>query len=251
MEHGRLSDLKHQAVYEWRKQISASLQKCSIFFTTAESAKAQLISALPFLSERQFEVIPHGRTFIRTDQPAVAVSKNEPFRILIAGNISLAKGGAIASELAKRSEELGIEVHILGKVAKAVKIAGAKLHGPYDREAFVDKVRAVNPHVGGIFSLWPETYCHTLTELWASGIPVIGLPFGAVQERILATGGGWCAEDASVESIVKIIVRLRRNPAELAAIRNNVFKLQNNPDEFPTVDNMARTYYEKYSSLAV
>src|SRR5690606_5968844 len=61
----------------------------------------------------------------------------------------------------------------------------------YRREEFAAKVAAIAPHFGVVLSVWPETYCHTLTEMWACGVPVLGVDVGAVGDRIRASGAGW------------------------------------------------------------
>ena len=46
-------------------------------------------------------------------------------------------------------------------------------HGIYKREDFCKIVNKIKPSFIGIFSIWPETYCHTLSEaivLWNSCI---------------------------------------------------------------------------------
>jgi hypothetical protein len=45
-------------------------------------------------------------------------------------------------------------------------------HGPYDRGKFKDRVQEVRISTG-IFLIWSETYCHTLTEAWAAGVPAL------------------------------------------------------------------------------
>ncbi|MEI6029291.1 MAG: hypothetical protein WCT47_21665 [Betaproteobacteria bacterium] len=42
-----------------------------------------------------------------------------------------------------------------------------------------------------MFSIWNETWCHTLTEMWACGLPVMAFEFPTVAARINATGAGW------------------------------------------------------------
>jgi len=66
-------------------------------------------------------------------------------------------------------------------------------------------------------SIWPETWCHTLTELWAVGLPVVGFNTGAVGERLQKTGAGWLAETitapamaATIPVIVNRVVQVSR-----------------------------------------
>src|SRR3546814_14202891 len=76
-------------------------------------------------------------------------------------------------------------------------------HGPYQREQFAERVAAIQPHVAAILSICPETWCHTLTECWACGLPVFALDIGAVGERIRDPGGGWLVERDSAPSALR------------------------------------------------
>lgn len=102
---------------------------------------------------------------------AAPVSSGHPIRLLAPGNISAAKGEKILDYLAQIAPQETLEVHILGKIGQNPKIV---FHGSYDREDFADKVGVIKPHLGVVFSIWPETYCHTLTEMWSCGLPVLG-----------------------------------------------------------------------------
>src|SRR3546814_7239368 len=103
-------------------------------------------------------------------------------------------------ELIRRLKQLDadhlLEFHLLG--AADAEMGEAVIdHGPYQREQFAERVAAIQPHVAAILSICPETWCHTLTECWACGLPVFAIDMGAVGERIREDGGGWVVERAS------------------------------------------------------
>jgi glycosyltransferase involved in cell wall biosynthesis len=115
---------------------------------------------------------------------------SKPLRILFPGNIHSAKGAELIVELKALDIENRLEFHFLGTVTEALKSHGI-YHGRYQRTDFTKLVSEIQPNYIGVFSIWPETYCHTLTESWASGVPVIAIDLGAVGERIERHGGGW------------------------------------------------------------
>ena len=45
-------------------------------------------------------------------------------------------------------------------------------------------------------SACPETFCFTLSEAWAAGMPVVVPPIGALAERVAGTGAGWVLTEA-------------------------------------------------------
>ena len=90
--------------------------------------------------------------------------------------------------------------HILGTLHQDFEHAmpeNVVVHGAYQRGDFQRHVAEIKPHMGAVLSIWPETWCHTLTELWAAGLPVLGFNTGAVGERLQQSGAGWLAETIS------------------------------------------------------
>jgi GT2 family glycosyltransferase/glycosyltransferase involved in cell wall biosynthesis len=221
--------LRGRFVHRWRTIMAKALGSCDAFVTTSAGARDTLLDGLPFLAERDFRVIPHGRSFARLLSLAAEPAADEPLRVLVPGNISAAKGAAIIAALADHDGGREIEFHVLGAVDGILDQprAGVVLHGRYDRDSFAERVATIGPHLAVILSTWPETYCHTLTECWAAGVPVLGSAIGAVGERIGADGGGWLVDAASApEAIHALLLRLKDDGAELRARREEVRRWQ-------------------------
>jgi glycosyltransferase involved in cell wall biosynthesis len=186
--------LKNRWIRNWRSMMRRMLLRCDAFVTTSISARNVILSAFPELSGRDFRVIPHGRSFSKMLQCGRPPERDGPVKILALGNINAAKGGHVIAELVKRDKHKRFEFHILGNVDRKLQElhnSRVVMHGPYERDEVAAKIMAIAPHLGAIFSLWAETYCHALTELWACGLPVLTFDMGAMGERIRAAGGGW------------------------------------------------------------
>lgn len=242
--------LKNAAVHAWRKQLAGILERCDAFVTTSHSARAVLIENYPFLERRIFPVIPHGRDFAAFDRVAEPLAPGEPLRILFPGNINSKKGGEFIAGLGKIAGERHLEVHVLGKVVE--DFDGFKhviQHGEYVRSDFAEKVRAIRPHIGGVLSIWPETYCHTLTELWASGIPVIGFDLGAVAERIRESGAGWVVAETSLTGVIDVIEGLRADPGALPTKIAAVHRWQEGTGRRNDCAAMSDEYFKLYGGL--
>jgi glycosyltransferase involved in cell wall biosynthesis len=243
--------LKHGAVHDWRKQFSDILTKCSAFVTTSTGARNSIIDAFPALQDRRFEIIPHGRDFSRFDQPEPSWRDDEPLRLLVPGHILPAKGLQIVAELGRLAAKLKLEIHILGTIDPAVEAtANVVLHGSYGRDEFRDRVKQIKPHVGGIFSIWPETFCHTLTELWASGIPVVAFDTGAVADRIRVHGGGWLCDVGDLNGLSRRLVGIRQDRAGYRGKLQDVRRWQVAEGQVHTSRWMAERYWEIYTQLA-
>ena len=171
-----------------------ALAGCDAFVTTSPSARATLLAGLPSVPADRFHVIPHGRNFARMDSIAARPAPGEPIRILLPGNIGVPKGRDILAALLDHDRAGRMEFHVLGKVSDAAELAGHSrlfLHGEYSRDEFAARAAAIRPHLGAIFSIWDETWCHTLTELWSAGLPALVFDFPNVAARVRASGAGW------------------------------------------------------------
>lgn len=176
----------------WRARWTECLNKTDALVFFSESTAKFVNKFLPDLAGGKIHIIPHGRNFpefLNLKQP---VSKDRPLKILVPGNISAAKGSFVLENLAAYDRAHGkrLEFHILGDsvLQPAENIVP---HGRFEQDELYVKIMEIMPHMAIIPSIWPETWCHTLTEMWACGLPVLALDSGIVAERIRGHGGGW------------------------------------------------------------
>ncbi|MGA0597836.1 glycosyltransferase [Enterovirga sp. CN4-39] len=238
--------LKHRYVTEWRTRMSRALSCCDGFITTTAPAFDVIFRSFPDLSKLPHTVIPHGRDFDGFVPPRPAVARSS-LRVLIPGNISVAKGAQLINEIAALAPVGEIELHILGDQGTVRTGPGVIAHGKYDRAEFADRVKEIAPDMGAIFSIWPETYSHTLTEMWACGLPVLGLDIGAVGERLRQAGAGWLLPVSSQPST--IVAELRRIKSDVAGFRlaaERVALWQLGEGAHNSVASMALRYIEFY-----
>lgn len=187
----QLSNLNDFEVYTWQRRFRKYLSYISSFVTTSESTKEVLSNVYPMISPDTFHVIPHGRDFIEFSQLAKYPRKKNKFRLVCPGNINLAKGLAFINELAEVASDI-LEIHIVGKVSNEVQLSSKLiLHGEYERDQLKDIIANIEPSFGGVFSIWPETWCHTITELLSCGVPFFTFGLGAIEERVRRGNFGW------------------------------------------------------------
>ncbi|MDQ1079562.1 glycosyltransferase [Pseudoroseomonas cervicalis] len=209
--------LRGQFVPRWRAMMQQALAPADAFVTTADSAHALIARHLPGLAAHDWRVLPHGRDFAEFLPPAATAPGAGPLRILVPGNISPAKGGDLVRRMAELDGGARLEFHILGDHGWLQPMPGLVLHGRYRREDFLDHVRRIGAQLGAVFSVWPETYCHTLTEMWAAGLPVLALDLGAVGERIRRHGGGWLFPPQPAETLLAAILDSLAGPETVGA----------------------------------
>lgn len=246
---GALPPLKHRAIKAWQREFGQALAECDAFVTTTPSARDYLRDIYPFLWQRDFRVIPHGRDFGDMRDLAPAPGVKESLRVVFPGNISMAKGGRLIQALAERAPEYGLEIHLLGKVAGDVTLPDWVVrHGGYQRDEFLDRIAEIRPHVGGILSIWPETYCHTLTELWAAGVPVVGVDIGAVGDRLRENGAGWLAASPVFEDVLAVLNEARE-PTAWQRAHEAVLEWQRTEGVTLSTSAMSQRYRELYDAL--
>jgi GT2 family glycosyltransferase/glycosyltransferase involved in cell wall biosynthesis len=242
--------LKHRWINEWRRRHGEVIDACDAFVTTSDSAKATLIDAYPLLAERRFEVIAHGRDFAEWFPPAPGPSQAlEQLDILVPGNISPAKGRDLIEQLAALDRDRRLRFHILGEVHPELTGDGVVHHGIYKREEFPEKARRTRSHIGAVLSIWSETYCHTLTEMWAIGLPVVGFDFGAVAERIKASGAGWILPHDDVAGLYQALCEIADRPEEIAEKSVAVERWQRDEGRINGCRQMAGRYSAIYEDV--
>lgn len=242
--------LKPDFVPLWRETMAQALMRCDAFVTTSAAAKSRLCATFPTLGEREFRVIPHGRDFAAMADCREPRRAGAPLKILVPGNISSAKGACLIRDLVALDTGRSLECHILGDAGALSEAPGLVIHGRYGREDFQERVRAIGPAIGAVLSRWPETWCHTLTEMWACGLPVFATDLGAPGERIARHGGGWLHDPAATaETTLRRLRALAEDPGEIASRADEVMTWQRGPGAEQSCAVMAAAYDALYRHL--
>lgn len=182
-------NLKHDWIDEWRIRAGSVLEASRHVIATTRSASSLYAANYPRFAEK-LRLIEHGRD-LSMDWAALRHGRERrpgPLRIACPAKWALHKG----TEYLKVATALtggAVEWHMLGGESDFLG-DGAVNHGPYARGELREILDQIDPDFVGLFSIWPETYSHTLTEAWALGIPVLATDLGAVADRIRDHGGG-------------------------------------------------------------
>ena len=232
-------------ITKWRNEVSKMFKFIDYFVTTADFVKDLFLSIYSELNNDNFKVIEHGRDFPDLDQKLYEIpSLNEPIKILCPANyLNIMKGSEVIKQI--KQEDIGnnLEFHFLGNCRDGIEEFGIS-HGTFERDDFYKKVSEIKPSFVGIFSTWPETFCHTLTEAWSCGIPVLGSNIGVIKDRIQKTKGGWIMDINNPKSIYDNIISISSDLNEYEKILNNISKIY-----IKTTNEMAKEYLDIYKSL--
>lgn len=244
-----LPGLKHNAVHSWQRMMRSMLANCDLFVTPSQSALAQVLTNYNELADR-CRVLPHGRDLMFARTVSAQVEGERPVRVLVPGNIGIPKGALLLEELTALDTEGRFEFHVLGRTS-IKDCPGVVLHGTYRRDEFGERVRTIGPGFGLILSIWPETHCHTLTELWSCGLPAAALDFGALGERIRKYGGGWLIRPGDAQHIYNELVAIAEDRPQFEQRTKAVHAWQRGVGKIENTAWMADGYDALYRRLLV
>ncbi len=170
-----------------------------------------------------FVTIPHGYGQVLEKIDTPRPQSSERLRILVLGQLSAPKG----LELLRGSLDALLqfaEVHLvgckeLGKIFKAR--SGVHVLANYTIDELPGHVAAINPHVGLLLSIVPETFSYALTELMMLGVPVAATRVGSFLERIQHRQNGYLYEP-NTAALLETMTAINVDRQSLENIRDNL-----------------------------
>ena len=209
--------LKHSGVNDWRELVRPRLEAAAALITTSPAARDIYLRSYPTLDPARFKVIEHGRDLDHDPVGWFPPEPGEAIRLLVPGNLDVHKGSVLLRRMLEADTGGRIEIHQLGQLDDDSELLGVA-HGAYERDEFVDRVREIQPHLIGILATWAETYNHTLSEAWMTGVPVVATDIGALGERIRAHGGGFLVPHDDPDEALRRILGMADDPDALRAV---------------------------------
>ncbi|MGX7709568.1 glycosyltransferase [Methylobacterium sp. Gmos1] len=159
----------------------------------------------PHLPGSRITVRPHEERLspapLRPAAPAEPMGPPAPLRVAALGGVGPHKGSNVLHDLAvdARVRRLPIQYWVVGYSNMPERLAkvGVAETGPYqsDEEAMA-LLKELRIDLALIGSIWPETYCYTLSLAQAAGLPPVVFDLGAQAERLRARGEGVIVDPA-------------------------------------------------------
>ena len=198
----------------WRQEVEKLFNNIDIFISTSNFVKNLYLSTYSntdVINSSNFIILEHGQDFVtKTTDLFEIPSKNSPLKIVCPSNhINTIKGLGIIKGLKELDKDNELEFHFLGNAPDFLRSYGV-IHGPYERDEFYKMIEKINPSFAGIFSIWPETFCYTISEAWSCNIPVIGTNIGVIQDRIKSNNGGLIIDRHNLKESYEKIVNLKK-----------------------------------------
>jgi GT2 family glycosyltransferase/glycosyltransferase involved in cell wall biosynthesis len=140
-------------------------------------------------------IVPHDDDALIPPPPPPRPAPNGSARVCVVGAIGLHKGYdvllACARDAARRN--LGLEFIVVGHTtddARMLATGRVFVTGRFDPAEAVGLIAAQQASLGFVASIWPETWCLSLGELWRAGLRAAAFDIGAPAERIKRSGYG-------------------------------------------------------------
>jgi glycosyltransferase involved in cell wall biosynthesis len=158
----------------------------------SHDAAARLARHFPGISPI---AVPHEDDTAVADPPPVPCVTGT-VRVCVAGAIGLHKGFHVLLACARdaKQRDLDLTFVVAGTTIDDQRLMDTGkvfVTGPYQPDEAVALIRAQGAALAFLPSIWPETSCIGLTELWRAGLRVVAFDIGAPAERIRQTGRGF------------------------------------------------------------
>jgi len=235
-------------ILKWRTNVCNLFQYINYFVTTSEIVM-DLFKSIYYnysiFNKDNFVIIEHGRDFPKLNNDYFEIpSKKKPIKILcLANHLNIMKGSELIKEIKNADYNNMIEFHFLGNCHDGLEDYGV-VHGNFERDELYKKIYDIKPSFVGIFSIWPETFCHTLTESWSCKIPVIGTNIGVIKERILKNNGGWIIDIENPTEIFDLLNHLSEDKEEYLKMVENIDNIN-----LKNTKSMSEEYIQIYNEL--
>ncbi|MCD7820159.1 MAG: glycosyltransferase [Lachnospiraceae bacterium] len=212
----------------WRKRNLEALRISDKIVVPSVHTGDVISDVYPEIREK-VQVIGHG-TDLRKPENRLKPREEKIFHVAFVGGINEEKGSQIICNLIKKSDT-DIEWYIFGGIGDRdlLYLEKKNLHkmGVYSREQLPELVEKNQIDLICLLSICPETYCYTLSEAVACGVPVLASDIGALGERVREMNCGWVLDDVhNTDSVLAKINELKKRPDEYWQCVEHVQKLQ-------------------------
>lgn len=195
--------------------------------TPTNVTRQRWLRLFPALDQHRIVVIPHGVGNLPSRVRGSGPRRGDRLRIVVPGTLTSPKGFQLINESLPQLAGQA-DVFFLGAGNLATFFEGqphVKINGHYalsDLPALIDEI---DPDIGLLPSVCPETFSYALSELTALEIPVAATRVGAFIERIEDGVTGFLF-DPTPQALLQRIAEIDRERHTLATVAANIRKLR-------------------------
>jgi glycosyltransferase involved in cell wall biosynthesis len=209
----RHSYFKFESNEHWlaiRRSFIQSLMRESItVFAPTQSVVDRYRQLEPCLAQKPMHVVSHGLDdkLVQSLRPRAFLSEHpasDRLKIALLGRLTDEKGADLLPELFGSIVSFA-DIYLLGTGESGEQfqsVPGITVLESYRKDELGSLLQQINPDLGMLLSIVPETFSYTLSELWAAGIPVLATRLGAFADRISEAENGWLV-DADPDNVLR------------------------------------------------
>ena len=128
--------------------------------------------------------------------PPAALPRSARLHVAVVGALGQEKGFDVLLACARDAAARGLDLFftVIGYTIDddALLATGrAFATGEFTRAEAARLIRAQGAHMAFLPSIWPETWCYALTDIWQAGLSAAVFDIGTPAERVRAHGRGW------------------------------------------------------------
>ena len=181
-------------VDEWRSAQAAFLNESRKVVVFSCDAAKRLKRYMPDLVVNVEP--PQADVELTADVGVLAkLQQNEVMHIALVGALGMQKGYDVLLGCARDAQRRALPLHftLVGHTIDDQRLLNTDrvfITGRFQEGEAQELLREIAAHVGFVPSVWPETWCYALSELWLSQLQVIAFDIGSQASRIRSTGAG-------------------------------------------------------------
>jgi len=179
--------------------VAALRERSAMFLANARAVVAPSVDAATRMRRHFGQLVPsvvahEDDTLI--EGPARRRHVRGPHRVCVVGGIGLHKGYAVLLSCARDAarRDLDLEFRLVGHSIDDERLLATGrvfITGRFKQPEAVALICAQEADLGFVPSIWPETWCLSLGDIWRAGLPAAAFDLGAPAERIRRTGRGF------------------------------------------------------------
>jgi glycosyltransferase involved in cell wall biosynthesis len=179
-----------------------------------------------------------------------APTPDAPLVVAIVGNFLRSKGADTVISIIEAANPALFRFHIIGNAEQQYVDVFSRWQQPnvvyHGRFSPGDMPEiAAEADVALHLSIWPETYCISLSEIWQYGLIPIVTDVGALGDRVIDGVNGFKVAINAASAVLDKLELLRASPQLRARIRDNI-----TPDLWTDYTRYARNLMSVYRSVA-
>ncbi len=204
------------------------IRSIDMFLFGTEYSEALTMKIYPELGRRRRAVlgIPMPGSTVIEALPTRAEARDAPLVIAVVGNFLRSKGADAIMSLIEEANPLLFRFHLLGNAEPQYAEVFGRWNKPnvtyHGRYMPGDLTSIAHADVALHLSIWPETYCISMSEIWQAGLIPIVSDIGAFSDRVEHGVNGFKVRIGETSAVLDYLELLRASPATRRAMRASI-----------------------------